>query len=255
VWDGDDLVHEITEGRETVTWEMEPGTFAPLAKIEGSRRYGVVTDHLGTPRLLVDEAGEVAWKAQLDIYGVARQDVMRTGCPWRWPGQYEDEETGLYYNRFRYYDPEAGRYVSQDPIGLLGGGNLYRYTTDPLRYIDPYGLADCDKLSRQTRELTQVELNHAYDRHAQEILGHAVNRSTDFQTFAELVSSARKSGLTFLWKTGSEETVAHLARVEGEYVIAQFFRRGDKVGDLATIFRPNPRQLSKIFGMMSRSGP
>ncbi|MEO5731372.1 MAG: RHS domain-containing protein, partial [Byssovorax sp.] len=64
-WDGNDLVHEITEGRETVTWEMEPGTFAPLAKVEGNKRYGVVTDHLGTPRLLVDEAGDIAWKAQL----------------------------------------------------------------------------------------------------------------------------------------------------------------------------------------------
>jgi len=144
-WDGDDLVHEITEGRETVTWEMEPGTFAPLAKIEGSKRYGVVSDHLGAPRLLVDEAGDVAWKAQLDIYGVARKDVMRTGCPWRWPGQYEDEETGLYYNRFRYYDPEAGRYISQDPIGLVGGLEVYHYPHDPLMGIDPFGLAECGK--------------------------------------------------------------------------------------------------------------
>ena len=140
VWDGNDLVHEITEGRETVTWEMEPGTFAPLAKIEGNKRYGVVTDHLGTPRLLVDEAGDVAWKAKLDIYGLARQDVTRTGCPWRWPGQYEDEETGLYYNRFRYYDPEAGRYISQDPIGLHGGFQAYGYVHDPLTWVDALGL-------------------------------------------------------------------------------------------------------------------
>jgi RHS repeat-associated protein len=152
-WDGNDLVHEITEGRDTVTWEMEPGTFAPLAKAEGSKRYGVVTDHLGAPRLLVDEAGEVAWQAQLDIYGVPRQDVMRTACPWRWPGQYEDEETGLYYNRFRYYDPESGRYISQDPIGLAGGLGQYSYVHDPLSWLDPFGLSACSRDNKRFQAL------------------------------------------------------------------------------------------------------
>src|SRR5262249_53770035 len=114
--------------------------FAPLAKIEGQDRYGFVADHLGTPRMMADEGGALAWKAQLDVYGVAQEDVAVTACPWRWPGQYDDEETGLYYNRFRYYDPEAGRYVSQDPLGLLGGLGPYDYVPDPLLFVDPYGL-------------------------------------------------------------------------------------------------------------------
>lgn len=141
VWDGNDLVHELADGAEAVAWVFEPGTFAPLAKVEGERRYGVVTDHLGTPQMLADEAGALAWKAQLDVYGVAREDVALTGCPWRWPGQYEDEETGLYYNRFRYYDPGTGRYVSQDPIGLNGGLAVYGYVADPWFWIDPLGLS------------------------------------------------------------------------------------------------------------------
>jgi RHS repeat-associated protein len=90
----------------------------------------------------VDEVGELCWKAQLDVYGVARVEVGTTSCPWRWPGQYEDEETGLYYNRFRYYDPETGRYISQDPIGLKGGLALYQYVGDPLFGLDPLGLSD-----------------------------------------------------------------------------------------------------------------
>lgn len=142
VWDGNDLAHEVAPGAPLVTWEFEPETFAPLAKVEGEMRYGVVTDHLGTPTVLFDEAGEIAWKAQLDLYGVARTDVMRTSCSWRWPGQYEDEETGLYYNRFRYYDPEGGRYISQDPIGISGGLARYAYTTDPIKRVDPFGLVD-----------------------------------------------------------------------------------------------------------------
>jgi RHS repeat-associated protein len=174
VWDGNDLVHEVGDGAAAVTWVFEPGAFAPLAKIEGKERFGVVTDHLGTPRMMADEAGALAWKAQLDVYGVARTDVAVTRCPWRWPGQYEDEETGLYYNRFRYYDPEAGRYVGQDPIGLAGGSALYRYVFDPVFWADPLGLLPCDKLTRQTRALTDDEIaNHVFDRHAKDFFGDA----------------------------------------------------------------------------------
>jgi RHS repeat-associated protein len=141
VWDGDDLVHEIADGSPIVTWEFEPGTFGLLAKVEGDRRYSAVTDHLGTPKALFDAQGEIVWKAELDVYGVAQVQIATTACPWRWPGQYEDEETGLYYNRFRYYDPEAGRYITQDPIRLLGGLQVYVYVSDPLRWVDPLGLS------------------------------------------------------------------------------------------------------------------
>ena len=145
VWDGGDLVHERVRNAEgeiepLVTWVVEPGTFAPVAKIEGSVRYGVITDHLGTPAMLLTEEGRIAWKAQLDLYGVPREEVRETACPWRYPGQYEDRETGLYYNRFRYYDPEAGRYISPDPIGLLGGLAQYEYVHNPLSWVDPLGL-------------------------------------------------------------------------------------------------------------------
>jgi RHS repeat-associated protein len=152
VWDGDDLVHErgITpDGERTllVTWIFEPGAFSPVAKFEGRKRYAVVTDHLGTPIMLMTEAGKLAWKAQLDVYGVPRAERAEieegdaTTNPWRYPGQYEDAETGLYYNRFRYYDPEAGRYVSEDPIGLRGGLPQYAYVHDPLWWRDVGGLA------------------------------------------------------------------------------------------------------------------
>lgn len=150
VWDGDDLVHERViragEAQPVVTWLFEPGTFAPAAKLVGRKRYAVITDHLGTPTALVTETGKLAWKAQLDVWGVPRAATEgveareRTENPWRYPGQYEDAETGLYYNRFRYYDPEAGRYVSPDPIGLAGGLAAFGYVFDPLGLVDPLGL-------------------------------------------------------------------------------------------------------------------
>ncbi len=58
----------------------------------------------------------------------------------RFQGQYEDTETGLYYNRFRYYNPHDGGYINADPIGLSGGLNLFNYPRDPIHWIDPWGL-------------------------------------------------------------------------------------------------------------------
>ena len=76
----------------------------------------------------------------MDIYGKARSFTReKTFIPFRYQGQYEDEETGLYYNRFRYYSPDTGTYISQDPIGLKGGMSLYSYVHDSNSWIDPFG--------------------------------------------------------------------------------------------------------------------
>ncbi|WP_284415869.1 RHS repeat-associated core domain-containing protein, partial [Acidovorax sp. SUPP3334] len=63
--------------------------------------------------------------------------------PFRFQGQQFDEETGLHYNRFRYYDPIIGRFISQDPIGLMGGGHLFEYAANPINWSDPLGLSSC----------------------------------------------------------------------------------------------------------------
>jgi RHS repeat-associated protein len=81
------------------------------------------------------------------VYGrIDRSQSNVTDSRIRFQGQYEDIETGLYYNRFRYYDPDDGRYISQDPVGILGGENLYRYAHCPVNWIDPLGLTSgCPK--------------------------------------------------------------------------------------------------------------
>jgi RHS repeat-associated protein len=129
-----------------ITWLFEPESFAPLAKLVSDERHSIITDHLGTPRALYDERGNESWAAELDTYGAVRElRGARRACPFRFPGQYEDEETGLYYNRFRYYDPETGGYVSQDPIGLAGGMRLLGYVRDPITQLDPLGLSCNDR--------------------------------------------------------------------------------------------------------------
>jgi RHS repeat-associated protein len=92
---------------------------------------------------MYDDRGEKTWEADLDIYGKVHTFAGRSlsDCPFRYQGQYEDNETGLYYNRFRYYSPEEGMYLSKDPIGLAGNNpTLYGYVKDPNSWVDVLGL-------------------------------------------------------------------------------------------------------------------
>ncbi|MDE1465715.1 RHS repeat domain-containing protein, partial [Spartinivicinus poritis] len=99
-------------------------------------------DHLGTPQEISDARGNIVWSVQYRAYGnVARKQVEHIQNNLRFQGQYFDEETGLHYNRHRYYDPGLGRFINQDPIELLGGNNLYSYVQNPVHWIDPLGLA------------------------------------------------------------------------------------------------------------------
>ncbi|KYF69666.1 RHS repeat-associated core domain-containing protein [Sorangium cellulosum] len=103
-----------------------------------------VNDPNGAPTHLVDARGAVV--GELARSGLGRTlpapgSEVRTAV--RFAGQYEDEETGLHYNHFRYYDPDTGRYLSHDPISLRGGHNLYRYVRDPNTMTDPHGLVPC----------------------------------------------------------------------------------------------------------------
>jgi RHS repeat-associated protein len=128
-----------------ITWLFEPESFAPLAKLVNGEQFAIVTDHLGTPSAMFDAQGREVWGADIDAYGDLRNlRGERQACPFRWPGQYEDEETGLYYNRFRHYDPATGEYVCQDPIRTRGGAALYAYVPDPLTWLDVLALSGCD---------------------------------------------------------------------------------------------------------------
>jgi RHS repeat-associated protein len=90
---------------------------------------------------LLDEQGKVVWAARYKAWGrILRYDAKEVEQPIRFQGQYEDLETGLYYNRHRYYDPDSARFITQDPIKLYGGYNLYRYGPNATGWVDPLGL-------------------------------------------------------------------------------------------------------------------
>ncbi|RZJ93777.1 MAG: RHS repeat protein, partial [Hymenobacter sp.] len=145
LWDGNTPLHEWTTREEDaqpasaiITWLFQDQSFIPMARLQGESCCDILTDHLGTPFAVHDSQGKVIWDAEFTTYGQLRQakgDALV--CPFRYQGQYEDMETGLYYNGLRYYDPATGQYISQDPIGLRGGMLAYGYVRDTNNWIDP----------------------------------------------------------------------------------------------------------------------
>ena len=186
-WDGNVVLHEWdTEadlmprlgkdetGREEydgtekpenlVTWVYDGTSFTPVAKVTADERYTIVHDYLGTPTQAYDSKGELVWEMLLDVYGgVMECRGDRTLVPFRYQGQYEDVETGLYYNRFRYYSPEMGMYISSDPIGLAGNNpTLYGYVQDVNTLLDPWGLILIDGIPQKPRTVRRFMSKSEY---------------------------------------------------------------------------------------------
>ncbi|EBV4955410.1 type IV secretion protein Rhs [Salmonella enterica subsp. enterica serovar Typhimurium] len=150
VWEGFRLLQENVQqqGWRTYLYDAEQ-PYTPVASVTGRGESRQVwyyhTDVTGTPQEVTAADGTLVWAGYIRGFGENAADISNSGAyfhqPLRLPGQYFDDETGLHYNLFRYYAPECGRFVSQDPIGLAGGLNLYQYAPNPIRWIDPLGLA------------------------------------------------------------------------------------------------------------------
>ncbi|PSH42179.1 hypothetical protein BA193_15740 [Yersinia pseudotuberculosis] len=156
LWSGDQLIEEVpvyADGtvayEQGIHWLYAPGGLTPMARYAQGKLHYVVADHLGTPRELLNEQGKVVWASRLSTWGQAElwrqaaNEEDRVSCNLRFAGQYADAESGLHYNRFRYYDGETGQYLCPDPIGLEGGLNPYGYVHNPVSWVDPLGLATC----------------------------------------------------------------------------------------------------------------
>jgi RHS repeat-associated protein len=132
----------------------------PIAAVINGNTYAVHSDHLNTPRRLTNASGQAVWQWGYSAFGEDKPTIARnrfanldvtpnpgtTGISevkfnLRYPGQYADEESGLFYNYFRSYDARIGRYSQPDPIGLDGGWNRFGYVdANPLSFSDPNGL-------------------------------------------------------------------------------------------------------------------
>lgn len=145
----------------------------PVAMLDHGTAHWIHTDHLGTPIAVTDKDQRVVWKAHYEPFGAAIVDEDPDGdgkalvLNLRLPGQYADAESGTNYNIMRDYDPQSGRYMTSDPIGLQGGANPFAYAAqNPLNAIDPLGLYlfafDGTWINRSSGVLTNVELFRRY---------------------------------------------------------------------------------------------
>lgn len=165
LWDTDRLAAEIDpSGRVRVYVYADSLALTPLLFIDyesvdadprSGTRYFLFGNQLGAPVVIEDETSRIAWRCTYTPYGAARIDPISViACNLRFPGHYFDSETGLHYNRFRYYSPELGRYLQCDPEGIIGGLNLYAYTRNPLIEVDLRGLS-CEEHRGASKE--QIE--------------------------------------------------------------------------------------------------
>ncbi|WP_088744270.1 RHS repeat-associated core domain-containing protein [Cobetia sp. QF-1] len=225
-----------------VSYLFEANSFIPAAKLEtrfeaieqqtgtgqssytsyqssAAELYYFQTDHLGTPLEVADSDGNLVWVGQYRAWGQLERaqdgngERASTDNPLRFQGQYHDEETGLRYNRFRYYDPALGRFTTQDPIGLMGGENLYQYEPNPTGWVDPLGLSKCrcdndsgksanTPVGRSGQKNSFPNPNAPRPRNAPEVIddksysGHAIDRMQERGYTPTVVDSAVNNGVT-----------------------------------------------------------
>ncbi|HAN7720960.1 TPA: type IV secretion protein Rhs [Escherichia coli] len=178
LWDGDSIAeireyrddklysvrHLVFNGFELISQQFsrERQAHPSVAPLWVTRTNHAVSDLTGRPLMLFNSEGKTVWRpGQTSLWGLALSLPADTGYPdprgeWDpeadpgllYAGQWQDAESGLCYNRFRYYEPETGMYLVSDPLGLLGGEQTYRYVPNPLRWIDPLGLNKGASLSK-----------------------------------------------------------------------------------------------------------
>ena len=154
------------DGRYTYIY-TDPSSYEPLAQVrdwttaDGENRqqtHYFHCDQIGIPREMTDKDGNLLWFGNYTGWGRLKEETKVTDSayqPFRLQNQYADRETGLHYNFFRYYEPDAGRFVNQDPIGLWGGENFYAFAPNAQAWLDSLGLTP------QVFIATRVELGVA----------------------------------------------------------------------------------------------
>ena len=203
LWEGNRQLQEYTQAHSFTT-VYDQDSFIPVARVvqantvqdnqdsqsntvDELKIYHYHTNHLGTPQELTNQQGEVVWlsydyawggqyhehykQQSLNDCAILEHDLQ----PIRFQGQFFDQETELHYNRFRYYDSDVGMFIQRDPIGLLGGSNVFAYAPNPVGWVDPWGLTS-DELVYRLLQGDEVVYYGITKRPALERLGEHMNQ-------------------------------------------------------------------------------
>jgi RHS repeat-associated protein len=220
------LIADTLTGGATTTWGQSARYIylptasgpMPVAAIYGTKHYAIQSDHLNTPRRLVQSDGQVAWQWSYSAFGdeqptIAKNRFANTSLNQsfgtttvaavtfnlRYPGQYYDAETGLHFNWHRSLDTKVGRYTQTDPIDLQGGWNRFAYVdSDGINRTDPTGLAPYDGDAWTGSQLGQINSQTNCYGYALDSIGYSnPNNSSLFPraTCENLISNAKKDGL------------------------------------------------------------
>lgn len=175
VYSGQQLVAELDgTGAERATYTYLPGADLPLTMTRGGKTYYYQRNHQGSITALTDSLGTLVNEYRYDAWGVTTVVRQNVANPFAYAGRELDRETGLYYLRARYYDPQAGRFISQDPIGLAGGMNVYAYVeNDPVNLKDPSGLSPVPAAQEDLGRNPWLES-------VEEIVAHCTENSSSF---------------------------------------------------------------------------
>ncbi|MBZ9084227.1 hypothetical protein H5T23_09685 [Escherichia coli] len=212
LWDGDSIAeireyrddklysvrHLVFNGFELISQQFsrERQAHPSVAPQWVTRTNHAVSDLTGRPLMLFNSEGKTVWRpGQTSLWGLALSLPADTGYPdprgeldpeanpgLLYAGQWQDVESGLCYNRFRYYEPETGMYLVSDPLGLQGGEQTYRYVPNPLGYVDPLGLAICPVMYdwykyNRSQAMTAAQAHQAIKNASpQDVLNYALHR-------------------------------------------------------------------------------
>ena len=223
-WSAMRMVEEVAVAADATSrvtsWSYLPGELTPQIQVSQDdvdrEFFALVTDQVGAPVALLDpRTGTLPGQARTSAWGLAEWRGVST--PWRFPGQYHDEESGLHYNFHRYYDPSAGRYISPDPLGLAPAPNPYSYPTNPTGWVDPLGLNPCQGGPSGDQTI------HHYGPH----------ESGPLDADQALVDSFRSG--TYTEKVTTQPMTLYRAYTEGAFPLGGFWSRDMPMGPLQTV--------------------
>ncbi|MEQ9995778.1 RHS repeat-associated core domain-containing protein, partial [Pectobacterium versatile] len=214
---------------------------------DSTQLHYIVTDLTGTARELCSEEGEIRWRGEQGLWGTHREERRpiplrrylgdaaneEVYCELRYQGQLYDAETGLYYNRHRYYDAESGQYLSPDPIGLAGGKRAYGYVKNPLSWVDPLGLTPKEGKNGSDKgpdkKNSRAKINNIEDifDNPDVLKGHTPESLKE-----EL------GGIPEGWKAGT----MNKSRTEDGFTLRELNERGNDVTDRYIQYHPGSRR-------------